>query len=150
VLVALIVALRYADRQRATATHEKQAALSETAKATSFALTARAQSQLASRPAVSLLLYLAAYGERPQPSAELNLEATLNAVRLSYPTGILHGHTDAVEGIAFSPDGRTLASASADRTVRLWRVTQTGQYPLTSPLRFGAPLYSVAFAPNGQ
>ncbi len=150
VLAALVIALRYAHRQSTAANHEKQAALRDTAEATSFALTARAQSQLSTRPAVSLLLYLAAYHERPGPVAERNLVATLNAARLSYAIGILHGHTDAVEGIAFSPNSRTLASVSADKTVRLWQVTAGGAYPLGSPLRSGAPLYSAAFTPNGQ
>jgi len=33
----------------------------------------------------------------------------------------LTGHTEAVNAVAFSPDGQTLASGSRDNTVRLWR-----------------------------
>lgn len=44
----------------------------------------------------------------------------------SYPAGkrvaTLQGHGDVVHGLAWLPDGKTLVSASADRTLRLWDV----------------------------
>ena len=149
-LVAVAALLAYARSESARAGSAKHAALKDSARATYFALSTQAQSQLALRPDISLQLDLAAYGEGPQPVAERNLLATLQMARLSGAVGLLHGHTDAIRGIAFSPDNATLASASGDGTIRLWTATARAHHPLGAPLRAGGPVFSVAFDPTGR
>jgi WD40 repeat protein len=61
----------------------------------------------------------------------------------------LAGHTDVVYSVAFSPDGKTLASGSADNTIILWDVT-TAQ-PIGQPITGHTKgLFSVAFSPDGK
>lgn len=64
------------------------------------------------------------------------------------PPQVLRGHTGIVGSVAFSPDGKWIASASVDRTGRLWNVS-TGE---AGPVLQGDTdeVYAVAFAPGGR
>ncbi|MGW0171815.1 nSTAND1 domain-containing NTPase [Streptomyces sp. NPDC003343] len=62
------------------------------------------------------------------------------------------GHTNAVNMVAYSPDGHTMATGADDGTVRLWDVTAPAR---PAPLRRlkpdgGVRITSTAFSPDGR
>ena len=60
----------------------------------------------------------------------------------------LTGHSDDVCSVAFSPNGKILASGSKDKTIKLWQV-DTGKEFYTFAGSEDA-VYSVAFSPDGK
>ena len=60
---------------------------------------------------------------------------------------VVHGHTSHVHRLRYSPDGRLLASASTDGSVKLW---DAGSFQEVRTIAaHPAPVIDVAFAPDG-
>src|SRR5262245_49400859 len=78
-----------------------------------------------------------------------------NVVRLWDPDSLregaaLHGHSQSVRAVAFSPNGKVLASASEDCKVRIWRLDRNKA--TAGPVLEGHQNFvlDVAFSPDGK
>jgi RNA polymerase sigma factor (sigma-70 family) len=94
-----------------------------------------------------------ASGCRPGPQPGANVAPSDSDVRLwdvatGRPLHVLRGHKWGIEALAFSPDGKALASAAREETVRVWDVADGKEL---SQLKAHKPwVYCLAFSPDGR
>lgn len=63
-------------------------------------------------------------------------------------TAVLEGHKHLVKALSLSPNNRILASASSDKTTRLWNIENN--QPIGPPLLHENAVRSAAFSPDGR
>ncbi|MBE9088845.1 serine/threonine protein kinase [Microcystis aeruginosa LEGE 11464] len=80
------------------------------------------------------------------PASPQLLISDLSSLRFLDKT--LTGHSGTVDSLAYSPDGRYLASGSCDNTIKIWEVA-TGKELRTLTGHSGS-VYSVVYSPDGR
>jgi eukaryotic-like serine/threonine-protein kinase len=128
-----------ADAERGRALRQRDAAEWQTYRANIGAATSAVQLHNFD----SVRRYLAAAPEKYRNWEWAHLSSLLEPAYTPF-----RGHEDRVQAMAFSPDGRLIASGSADRTVRLWEVaTGREMAVLRSHER---RVTQVSFSPDGR
>lgn len=144
--VLALLAFRQATLQRENA--ERQARVARAQE-----LAAQSQNALTEFPPRSMLLAIEALRVSSQANEPRQVAAE-DALRTAIkdPHGsLLRGHQDQVNALAYSRDGRWLATGSADQTVRVWdmRAADPAANPLVLGGRIGQ-INSIAFSADGR
>ena len=118
--VVLAVAFAIAVGAAVLAIRQTQFAEEQTGLAISRSLAATALNHMAE---LDLALLLSVEANRVAKTVEARATLLDGLLRRPHLITFLTGHTDAVWSAAFSPDGKTLASGSDDKTIMLWEVS---------------------------
>ncbi|CDR08618.1 transcriptional regulator, XRE family [Streptomyces iranensis] len=134
--LALLAAL-VAYQQRNDAEQQRRLAVSRE-------LAARAGQLSEQHPEAAMVIALRGYRQASTTDARSSLLSSYARFYANQFTG----HTKTVEGMAFAPNGRTLATASMDHSVKLW---DTESHHLLATLTGHTDIVNaVAFSPDGR
>jgi WD40 repeat protein/DNA-binding SARP family transcriptional activator len=129
---------------QATAEAERLRAETEKQIAVSRELAVSAVNNVSIDPERSVLLSLHALSQSHTKEAEEALHQSVQALRTRLK---LIGHQDWVFGVAFSPDGKRLATSSGDQTAKVWDAgTGAELFTLSG---HSAEVIALAFSPDG-
>lgn len=108
-------------------------------------MTSSSLAQLQVDPEVGLLLAMEAYSTTKSVETD---DVLRQAVAESRIRAVLHGHSDSVDSVAMSPDGKFYATGSGDRTAIIWDAATAKQVHVLKG--HTDAIWKVAFSPDSK